>query len=62
MGALCKTCKELPCQCCPECLGTGRMTNCSRCAGSGRRLGGSEDITAVERKTPAPVTITRRGR
>ncbi len=49
----------LPCDCCPDCEGRTWVngSTCFRCAGTGRRLAGSEDITAVERKTPAPVIV-----
>jgi hypothetical protein len=49
----------LPCSCCPRCKGSCLFEgkSCYPCAGTGRRLAGSEDITAVERKTPAPVVV-----
>jgi hypothetical protein len=61
----------LPCGCCPRCKGSCLFEEkaCYPCAGTGRRLAGSEDITAVERKppqrapTPQPdVDRPRRGR
>ena len=63
---VCKTCGQtayydehgkiaVPCGCCRQCEGPGwySWSPCVPCAGTGRRLPGSEEITAVE---PKPLT------